>query len=415
MTTLAAIVNGPVHDFQMASANTTPSNRKRSHADVDNDPIATPALLKKQRLEDAAASPSTPKGLDAIASAISNIVGRANRGDGSTPATSAVANGTAPGAASPLPPASATPRSRPAIKLSALRGTIWDTSDKTKTAPSKRKATPKRPSSNKPRIRVEDKEGPGLIADPADVYDVDSPLKPSAKRKENDTSAASPGPKGILTPTKYRGPRPAKSVTFGAKPKGEVFFEDLPKTKTPKPKGRPKRAKEDEVVDEIVCAICSRPDSKEPNQIILCEACDFAVHQACYEVDSVPEGEWLCKSCAQEDVLETPFEPAAAHVPAVLEERAVDGPDIPNLDRHLRLLQRVLLDRCAGRRRIKMFGQEEAYGQTRQLVEQTILAGEGNSMLLIGPRGSGKTTVSGRVPDNESLETDLTAAGGKRG
>jgi len=41
-----------------------------------------------------------------------------------------------------------------------------------------------------------------------------------------------------------------------------------------------------------------------------------------------------------------------------------------------------------------MFGQEETYEKAKQLVEQTVVAGEGNSMLLIGPRGCGKTTVS---------------------
>jgi origin recognition complex subunit 4 len=54
----------------------------------------------------------------------------------------------------------------------------------------------------------------------------------------------------------------------------------------------------------------------------------------------------------------------------------------------------VLLDRCAGRRRIRMFGQDDAAEKVHQVLEQTVLAGEGNSLLLIGPRGSGKTTVS---------------------
>ncbi|KAI4248203.1 MAG: hypothetical protein LQ352_005985 [Teloschistes flavicans] len=44
---------------------------------------------------------------------------------------------------------------------------------------------------------------------------------------------------------------------------------------------------------------------------------------------------------------------------------------------------------------------EEEYHKVRQLVAQTILAGEGNSMLVIGPRGCGKTTLS------ESVLADL--------
>ncbi|KAL9581926.1 MAG: hypothetical protein Q9212_003601 [Teloschistes hypoglaucus] len=44
-------------------------------------------------------------------------------------------------------------------------------------------------------------------------------------------------------------------------------------------------------------------------------------------------------------------------------------------------------------RRASLNNMEEEYHQVRQLVAQTVLAGEGNSMLVIGPRGCGKTTL----------------------
>ncbi len=140
--------------------------------------------------------------------------------------------------------------------------------------------------------------------------------------------------------------------------------------------------------DDEVCAICSKADSDAPNEIIFCDGCDLAVHQECYGVPVIPDGNWLCKSCSQEDVVASSGK-AQTGVPAA-EERT---PDIPNFTQHLHALQRVLLDRCTGRRRIRLRGQDEAYDKAYQLVEQTITAGEGNSMLIIGARGCGKTTV----------------------
>jgi hypothetical protein len=50
--------------------------------------------------------------------------------------------------------------------------------------------------------------------------------------------------------------------------------------------------------DEAFCAVCGDGHSEAPNQIIFCERCDVAVHQRCYDVTVVPEGEWLCWPCA---------------------------------------------------------------------------------------------------------------------
>ncbi len=143
--------------------------------------------------------------------------------------------------------------------------------------------------------------------------------------------------------------------------------------------------------------MCSKPDSDPPNEIVFCDNCDMSVHQECYGVPVIPDGDWLCRNCGQEDVGDIAHATklnGLGDAAASVRSNKVEVPDIPNFPRHLQSWQRVLLDRCTGRRRIKLRGQEEAYEKTFQLVEQTVAASEGNSMLIIGARGCGKTTVS---------------------
>ncbi|KMU83922.1 LOW QUALITY PROTEIN: origin recognition complex subunit 4 [Coccidioides immitis H538.4] len=54
---------------------------------------------------------------------------------------------------------------------------------------------------------------------------------------------------------------------------------------------------------------------------------------------------------------------------------------------------KFLLERMNGSQLIPLRGLTTEYHTIYQLMEQTVLAGEGNSMLLLGGRGSGKTTV----------------------
>ncbi|KAG7378492.1 hypothetical protein PHYPSEUDO_009983 [Phytophthora pseudosyringae] len=65
---------------------------------------------------------------------------------------------------------------------------------------------------------------------------------------------------------------------------------------SPPPASATQKGPEDE---EVLCGVCCAPDSLENDPIVICEVCGVAVHQTCYRLAAVPDGDWYCHPCRQ--------------------------------------------------------------------------------------------------------------------
>jgi rubredoxin len=52
-----------------------------------------------------------------------------------------------------------------------------------------------------------------------------------------------------------------------------------------------------DVGEDDRCRVCGDGKSLSSNLILYCDGCDIPVHQACYDVVNVPDGDWFCRRC----------------------------------------------------------------------------------------------------------------------
>ncbi|TVY15751.1 Origin recognition complex subunit 4 [Lachnellula arida] len=302
-----------------------------------------------------------------------------------------------------------------ALSREAARRRITEEEEAPVDEVSEKVETPKRRKTN----RTEGNNLDGVESQPEAPPSASKRGRPRKVLAENTTSAKTL-PKSILTPSKPRTLKSRKSVAFEREnTEVDLGFKDLPGTasskkatnKAPIDSADDVQAAQDAEVaaseeepdeeeEEAACSICSKLSSRKGNQILFCDRCDKAVHQKCYGVPVIPEGDWFCRDCEPD-----PEEKSENGLNGELagNEPPGDLPDIEGFEGHLRITQRIILDKLTGQRRIKLRGHDEQMQKVHQVVEQTVMAGEGNSMLVIGGRGCGKTTLV------ESIISDISA------
>jgi hypothetical protein len=49
--------------------------------------------------------------------------------------------------------------------------------------------------------------------------------------------------------------------------------------------------------EDFVCLVCNDGDYRDDDLIVFCSGCNICVHQKCYGIAKVPDGDWFCEVC----------------------------------------------------------------------------------------------------------------------
>ncbi|POS84672.1 hypothetical protein EPUL_003014, partial [Erysiphe pulchra] len=248
--------------------------------------------------------------------------------------------------------------------------------------------------------------------------DSDSPPSSSLgkRKKDNTESRLKKSALAISLPSsrpKERNSEPKKRRIRNASPEPEkgsnyitrnsdanealdLGFKDLPVTVVAKKQQGKKhsrsggKASPAHLDDDTACEVCRRYDSKKSNPMLLCDGCDNGYHIKCVGLEEEPDSDlWFCEKCKPDVTY------VQQDVPSL--EFSETPPNISNFEQHLKNMQRTVLDKLTGRIPLKLINLDEEIQKVYQIVQQTVLSGEGNSMLIIGSRGTGKSTLVDHV------------------
>jgi len=93
--------------------------------------------------------------------------------------------------------------------------------------------------------------------------------------------------------------------------------------------GRPKVDKADDDMEgeqheDAICMCCFDGTSVEGNRILFCDGCNAALHQVCYGVKQIPEGDFFCDRCVYIKVLAKELQISGSQVPSD-DQQAIEG------------------------------------------------------------------------------------------
>ncbi|KAF2395717.1 hypothetical protein EJ06DRAFT_525172 [Trichodelitschia bisporula] len=245
----------------------------------------------------------------------------------------------------------------------------------------------------------QDVETVSVEADSAeDIRPESSPTKPRrATKKPELASQAEPteiedmemgGADEMVTvtkPTPKKCGRPPKSASLAV---GDVPARNI---LTPRKRGRPPKSKlAEENGENEVPATTPKRRGRPPKKANVVPVIQVEVPGAAAKIGEYDGPDPMDLDIIVNDNIQELTFAEAVGGSAAIPVLPMATKDIPQ---ELNTIKKIVLEKIAQKRPIPLTGLDEEYGKVYHLMEATITSGEGNSMLLIGARGSGKSAL----------------------